>query len=133
MSQENVEIVRRFVEAASRSDFAEVMASYADDVELIIEVPHLFEGAYSGRESVAQFYVEWYGTFGGDVSFALREHRDVGDAVATRIQATARGVRSGAEVTSDYFMLYSVSQGKISRIQFYEKWAEALEAVGLEE
>jgi ketosteroid isomerase-like protein len=79
MSQDNLEVVRRFVEAASRSDFTEVLASYSDDVELVIAVPHLMEGTYSGRESVAQFYVDWYGTFGGDVSFALKEHRDVGD------------------------------------------------------
>ena len=79
MSQDNLEVVRRFVEAASRSDFTEVLASYSDDVELVIAVPHLMEGTYSGRASVAQFYVDWYGTFGGDVSFALKEHLDVGD------------------------------------------------------
>jgi ketosteroid isomerase-like protein len=131
MSQANVDLLRRFFDAANRRQFREVMAMYADDVELVVSDAWVNGGTYEGRDAVGRFFGDWYRTFDGGPHFDLRDVRDAGDAVAVAAQATARGGFSGIELTTEYFYVYSVRDGQISHVQFYETWRQALEAAGL--
>jgi len=128
MSRENVELVRRHFEAANRRDFETVMASYAEDVELVVPESALLAGTYSGRDAVLRFFGDWFRAFGDGPTFELHELVDAGDAVVVNAHATARGARSGVELGADYFYVYRLTEGKISHVQFYDDWPEALEA-----
>ena len=132
MSEVNVEIVREQFEATNRQDFAQPMADWADELQLVaIDGP--LAGTYSGRKVVGDVFGDWFRAFGGDVHFDVLDIRASGDAVAVAARHTARGRYSGIELEGDYFYEYRLRAGKIVRIQFHRSWLEALEAVGLRE
>ena len=133
MSQENVEIVREHFEATNRGDYAFAVDQYADDVELVLPPGDLLSGTYSGREAVSGFFADWFRAFGGSQHFDLREIRGVGDAVVVVAHHEARGRRSGAAISGEFFYSYWLSDGKIRRVLFHASRDDALEAVGLRE
>jgi ketosteroid isomerase-like protein len=45
----------------------------------------------------------------------------------------AKGERSGIDVSSDWFALWTLRNGRIARLRFFYDRAEALEAAGLRE
>jgi ketosteroid isomerase-like protein len=132
MSQENMEIVREQFEATNRGEFARPMAYWADDIELVVEVG-LNSGTYIGRDTVGDWFGDWFRMFGGGVHFDLREMRGAGDAVAVAADHSVRGSRSGIELTETFYYEYRLRDGRIVRIRFHPSWREALEAVGLSE
>jgi ketosteroid isomerase-like protein len=131
MSQENVKIVREHFEAANRRDFDEVIASYAEDVQLVVPPSTILAGTYSGRDAVLRFFGDWFRAFGDGPQFELRELVDAGEAVVVHARSIARGARSGVELDTDFFYVYRVHGGKIAHVQFYDNWPLALEAAGL--
>jgi ketosteroid isomerase-like protein len=131
MSQANVDLVRRYFEAANRREFADVMESYADDVELVVPHAWINGGTYEGKEAVGRFFGDWYRTFGGGPHFELVNLRDAGDAVAVAAHATARGGRSGVELSENYFYVLRVRGNRIAHVQFYDDWERALAAAGV--
>src|SRR6266576_6518774 len=131
MSQENVEIVREQFEATNRGEFGRPMADWDDEIELVAE--GLSAGTYRGRNTVGDWFGDWFRMFGGGVRFDLREIRDAGDAVAVAADHRARGSRSGIELTETFFYEYRLRDARIVRIRFHSSWPKALEAVGLSE
>lgn len=132
MSHENVEIVREQFEATNRGEFARPMADWADDIELVAE-DGLNAGTYIGRDTVGDWFGDWFRMFGGGVHFDLLKMRGTGDAVAVAADHRVRGSRSGIELTQTLFYEYRLCDGRIVRIRFHSSWREALEAVGLSE
>jgi ketosteroid isomerase-like protein len=131
MSEGNADLLRRYFEAANRRDFPVVMAMYADDVELVVPDAWINGGTYAGKEAVGRFFGDWYRTFDGGPQFELQRLREAGDAVAVVAHASARGGRSGVELSTDYFYMFRVRGGKVAHVQFYDDWPQALEAAGL--
>ena len=58
MSQENVDVVRRYIEAFNQGDFAAAMAAYADDVVLVVDegVVPTNAGTFAGRAEVGDWF-----------------------------------------------------------------------------
>jgi ketosteroid isomerase-like protein len=97
VSEEIVELVRRYYEDWNRSDTKAVIAAFAPDVEWHGH-PRLPEpGPYTGREELrrwmAQFQEAW-----GELSARPIELLDAGDSVVALIHMTGRGRGSGVEV-----------------------------------
>jgi ketosteroid isomerase-like protein len=131
MSEGNADLLRRYFEAANRRDFRAVMAMYAEDVEMVVPAGWINGGTYAGKEAVGRFFGDWYRTFDGGPQFELRRLCEAGDAVAVAAHASARGGRSGVELSSDYFYVFRVRNAKVSHVQFYDDWTQALEAAEL--
>jgi ketosteroid isomerase-like protein len=133
MSQENVEVVRRVVQAFSDRD-ADVASSYlAPEIEWEPASPAALERAvYRGRDEVAGATAELWEVW--DVfRFEESEVRDLGDSVLWLGHVGLRGGGSQVELQQEFANLAELRDGKIVRGRAYLSWAEGLEAAGLSE
>jgi ketosteroid isomerase-like protein len=133
MSQEDVEIVRRFNERWIRGDWAGLV----ELVDPCIEQHGAVGGIEEGRllYGLDEIRRDWEA-----VEAQWDEHRvepqefiDAGDRVVVLIREYQRGIRSGIELSVDTAVIADLRHGRIVRIQGYVDQVEALKAVGLED
>jgi ketosteroid isomerase-like protein len=134
MSRENAEIVQRHFEGVNRRDWDAVMDAYDQDVVLVAHAsvgPDA--GVFTGREAVGRWFGDWFGAFGRDYRFEVEEIRGVGERVLAIARHHGSGRASGVEVQQITGNLYTVSAGKIVRVELFASRTEALVAAGLGE
>jgi ketosteroid isomerase-like protein len=132
MSEENVEIVRRFYEAyngGNRDGWTRLLGS---EVELIPLGVELTGGYARGAESVARAQEAFTAHF---ASYEISPERfwDVGDQVVVVLRRSARSARSAALIEDHFCQLITLRDGCIVRFQSFRRVNEALEAAGLRE
>ena len=131
MSQdENVEIVRRAVEAFNRGDFAAALRDAPADATIDMSRSRGPDvGVYAGHDAIRNFWIGMTDGFEGHTMVAdeLVPH---GDHVVVSITAhlTARG---GIEVEAKSATVATLRDGHIVRWTMYQDRMEALKAVGL--
>jgi ketosteroid isomerase-like protein len=134
MSEENVEIVRRALDAVGRGE-AEELLSYTDpEVVLSSAVVGRAEGrTYRGHDGVQSWLDDANESF-EHFSFNPTELRDLGDRFLALGQFEARGRRSGVELDSlRGGWIFSLRGGEIVKLEGHLALADALEAAGLTE
>jgi ketosteroid isomerase-like protein len=132
MSQENVEVVLRHVEAWNRCDLRTWLASFRSDAEIDwSRARALFKGVYRGHCELEAFWDEFWSTFEG-VQLETHDLTEVGSEVVVPNTAHMRG-RQGIEVVARSTLVFTVDNGQITRLRLFQERAEALEAVGLSE
>ena len=125
MSQENVEIVRRFLVV---DDLDEAL-TYADPGIVwnpVEESPE--EGHDAVRASTTRWKSEW-----DDYQLIPEELADMGDRVVATVRFRARGRGSGVEVDARLYDVFTLRDGKIVRMDQFADQSEALEAARLRE
>ena len=122
MSEQNVEIVRRFLAA----EMEEALA-WADPG--IVWNP-IEESPAQGHEAVRASSVRWKDEW-DDYELVPEDFADMGDCVLATVRLRGRGRGSGVEVDARFYDLYTLSDGKIIRMDQFAEESEALEAVGL--
>jgi ketosteroid isomerase-like protein len=130
MSEENVEIVRRLIDAARREDGPAALACLDPDVEWI-PLRAATEGAPRGHDGFERFVVdtnENFETFEPNV-----ELRDLGEQVLAWGTMRVRGRGSGIETDIPTWAILDFRAGRILRCQAFGSREEALEATGLSE
>jgi ketosteroid isomerase-like protein len=132
MSQENVEIVRRFLEAYNSRDF--------EAINELIDPTFEFRSRFVGIESVHRAsegfpstYFEMLDEAYDRFEVALDEFIDAGAAVLAAGHAQWRGKASGAEGETPVLPAFWLRAKKVFRAETFTDRAEALEAVGLSE
>ena len=123
MSQENVEIVRRFLVV---DDFDEAL-TYADPG--IVWNP-VEESSAQGHDAVRASTARWKGEW-DDYELIPEEFADVGDRVVVTVRFRARGRGSGVEVDARLYDVFTLRDGMIVRMDQFAERSEALEALGL--
>jgi ketosteroid isomerase-like protein len=131
MSQENVEIVRAFVEALNARNMDAVRDLFhPDTIMRVIEgVPE--PGPFVGREAVMHQLNELRATWDRDTVEPISDFIDAGDRVVVRI--AWRGVGRGPEMILEFTVVYTMRKGQILQQEHFRDHAEALEAAGLSE
>lgn len=122
MSEQNVEIVRRFL--AAEMDEALALADPG-----IVWNP-IEESPAQGHEAVRASSVRWKDEW-DDYELVPEDFADMGDCVLATVRLRGRGRGSGIEVDARFFDLYTLRDGKIIRMDQFAEESEALEAVGL--
>ena len=133
MSRENVEVVRRWIEAYNRRDIDGLIDLTAPDMEFrsifaTIESGGVFRG-YPGVFEYFKAIDDAYERF----ELILHELIDAGAAVVFIADAAWRGRGSGAVGTTPIFPALWLRAGKVFRAETFTERTEALEAVGLSE
>jgi len=128
MSEENVEIVRRGMEAYVRGDIAGALA--AADPDIVWNPSE--EPACRGYDAVFSSLQQWEETW-DDYAIRAEEYLDAGDSVVVKLQFKGRGKASGIEVTGGSYQVHTIREGKTVEMNEFTDRAEALEAVGLRE
>jgi ketosteroid isomerase-like protein len=132
MSQENIELVRRAFDAYNRRDRDTLRALHHPDIEVDWSAsPGPESRIYRGREQTAEFYDDFLDMF-ERVHLVPERFIEAGDAVVVPNSAELRG-RDGIQAVARSTWVYEVRDGRIVRVRFYRKTADALEAMGLRE
>ena len=126
MSEENVEVVRRFFETYQRGDHDASLDCLAPDV--VYKVAQ--EAPAHGPEAVRAIWERW-GSAWEDLETTPEEFIDAGDRVFVAVRYTGRGRGSGAAFDSTTYEVCTLRDGEIvDKVEFTER-SEALEAAGL--
>jgi ketosteroid isomerase-like protein len=128
MSRENVAVARRGL--THLLETGEVLWDLlAVDVEIYDhDTPD--QGGYQGHQGFEQWLADWGAAWAG-WSLDVHEFIDAGERVVALVRMTATGRGSGVEVNRADAIIYTVRDGRIVRIDYYNDPDEALKAVGL--
>lgn len=130
MSSENVERVRRFVDAFNRRDLGSVVADIDPAAELHEWPEAPGAQSYRGAEGVRAALDTWFETW----EWMRVEIEDIfaaGDHVVVTLHQLARGKNSEAEVEVKSFNVYTFRDGKVIGIRLFLERESALEAAGI--
>jgi ketosteroid isomerase-like protein len=136
MSRENVEVVRGIYEAVARRDSDAPFAAYAEDIvwDQSNSKRAAVSGApvYLGHEGVRRFWRDALEVFGA-IDLEVEELIDAGEHVVAAIREREVGRTSGAAVENGHVAVWTLADGKVTRMRIFDERREALEAVGLTE
>jgi ketosteroid isomerase-like protein len=132
MSQENIELLRKSVEAYNRRDIEAMLEVWHPEMEWYPFTVQAEGGeAYQGHEGLKQWFANVNATFEG-VEARVEEVRDLGDMVVALGHLRAR-FRSGVSLDTPVGWLVRYRDGLAVWGRTYQSHAEALEAAGLSE
>jgi ketosteroid isomerase-like protein len=142
MSQENVETVRRSIDAVNRAmmeealefvDLDEALQFFDPEGELHSAIVGGAEGnIYRRHDGFRRWFADSFESF-EELTTELTEFRDLGDRVIAFGHIHARGRESGLELDSPTGWVFTVRCGKVVKAEGFLSRAGALEAAGLEE
>ena len=133
MSQENVEIVRAFVDTGNRLGFDGPFENLTSDFEYdLSRAAGPFSGVYTGAQA-GHFLAEFAGTW-ESLQVDPQDFIEAGEHVVTPCTMHMRG-RDGIEAQARVVFVWTVRDGSIARVTYYDdaERRQALEAVGLSE
>ena len=136
MSQENVEIARRAVEAWNADDLGAFLAELDAEVEWHPSIEPGLEGkaiTYRGHDGVRKAWKEYRGEAWERLTNRPQEFRDLGESVLVLAQIDLIARTTGIEFTQEIGQLVEFRARKIVRVRDFLTHAEALEAAGLSE
>jgi ketosteroid isomerase-like protein len=128
VSQENVELIRRAFD-----HFVGTGEHLWDAIDPAVEVyDHDIPdaGDYRGHDGYRRWLVNW-GEAWDDFSMEPKRWIDAGDRVVLVFEITATGRGSGVVVKREDAMVWTLSDGRTVRLDYYNNVEQALEAVGL--
>ena len=133
MSQENVEVVRRMLDAFNRDDVEAVIAAFYEDCEIRepAEVPDRPVNGYRGHAGIRDWMANLRGIAGA--RFEPRHFESSGDSLLCELASTGVGHASGVPVEWTTYALIEMRARTITRIRVFLSRAEGLEAIGLSE
>jgi uncharacterized protein len=131
MSAENVEIVRRGYEEflATGEPVERLMApDFVWDMSTFHNWPErqTYEGAAGAREFLADWVSAWE-----DWRLEVGDLLDAGDDVVAIVHQSGRSKTTGLEVDMDFAQVWTLHNGKQTRMRMYADPDEALRAAGL--
>jgi ketosteroid isomerase-like protein len=129
MSRENVEIVRRAIEAYEHEGLDGSLRSYDPEIEWTSTDAYIERATYRGHEGVRRYL----GTMEEEFDVEPVELIDAGEQVMSSVRISGRGKTSGAPVELTLISVGSLRDGLIYRVRNYPDIAAALKAAGLRE
>lgn len=130
-SQQNLEVVRRSIEAFGRGDLEGVLDTLAPDFEFepsgrFMDVQRVYRGREGFREFWNDFRPAWE-----DIEIRVERTEDLGDRVLTLGKLAGRGGGSHIGVDAEQAWLHTVRGGQVVRLRSFTTWAEAREVAGV--
>jgi ketosteroid isomerase-like protein len=136
MSQQNVETVRRAIDAWNADDLDGFLAELDADVEWQPAIEPGLEGkatVYRGRDGARQIWRQDRGEAWERLVNRPAELRDLGESVLALGHLELTAQTTGIEFSQEVGEVFDLRAGKIVRIRDFLTHAEALEAAGRSE
>ena len=134
ISEQNVEVARRIVNAFNRRDKAAWLALQDPQAECVPARDWPESDVIRGREAVWDFYAEVVGAWREGAFDENTEIIEAGnDTLVQHIRREIEGKSSGASVVLSYWTVSTFRDGKALRVEWFADRDEALEAAGLPE
>jgi ketosteroid isomerase-like protein len=133
MSRENVEIVQSIYDAVARRDSVAPFEVYAEDI--VWDISNIRTAAlnpksvYEGHEGVREAWRHGLDAFAA-IDLHVEELLDAGDHVLAVVREREIGRASGVPVETSHAAVWTLSDGKVVRMQAFDNRQQALEAVG---
>jgi ketosteroid isomerase-like protein len=131
MSQENVEIVRGFIDALNLGDIDAALKDATPDFEYDFSRSVGTQPGVYGLDQIRRVWEEFAGTWESS-RWEAEEFIEAGEHVVAPLTGYHQG-REGIEVQTRTAWVWTFRDGKVARITFYQERREALEAAGLSE
>jgi ketosteroid isomerase-like protein len=136
MSQENVEMFKRALDAGNRRDIDGLTRDLHAEAEwhtvlasALTAEPTVYRGLEGIREGLARDLLASF----DEIHFQMSEIRDLGNRVLAVGHMRARGLESGVDTESPWAFLVQFKNGKAIWVRAFLDPREALEAAGLKE
>jgi ketosteroid isomerase-like protein len=130
MSEENLELARRYIELSRRRDWSQ-LELLSDNVVYrpLAEVTET--GEYYGRDGF-RHYMEGFleSDWAEDFTFDGTSFREHGDAVIVRIEMRGKGRASGIDFSARIFEVLTFKDGEIVRVEDFLDRDDAVRAAG---
>jgi ketosteroid isomerase-like protein len=131
MSRENVAVVERAIAAFNERDINGYLACCTEDIRFQSAWAAV-EGVYEGPDAIRRYFDDIHGV-APDVRLDVERLEAIGaDRVLAYLHYTATMRTSGLRSDSLTAVVYTLANGKISRVRVFRHRQEALEAVGRE-
>jgi ketosteroid isomerase-like protein len=131
MSQDNMEVVRRNVEAYNRRDLDVILENWTPDA--LLDWPNsrgVEAGVYRGRGEIRAFWQRFLATW-DEVKIEIVDGPvEVEDGVVVVENVTYLRGRDGIEVQARSAWLATIRDGETTSLTMYQTKQEALEAAG---
>jgi ketosteroid isomerase-like protein len=132
MSQENVEVMRRAMDAFNRGDGKAFDRLLTSDAE-VVPVRAALEGTtYRGLDAGTQYCTAVDQSW-ANLGWEVEEIRDGGEQILALGHIRGEGRDSGVAIDARAGWLAHFSEGRITRFQTFANRDDALEAAGLSE
>ena len=128
MSEDPVEVVRRFHEAYGREDWDVTDSILADDTTFTPSANHPLYDTYRGKDELHAYFRAWLGAW-ERLKHEVREVEELDPGVVlAHIWTRVRGKSSGVVLEADDFLIHHVRDGRITETRTFATEAEAREA-----
>jgi ketosteroid isomerase-like protein len=131
MPQENLEIVRSAYAALAERGLEAVLELADPAFETTTPAALASEpGTYRGHDGIRR----WFASFGDameDVRLEAQELTAVGDKVVVETMLRARGRATGIETKQRAFLVWTLRDGRLMRLDTFAERGQALAAAGL--
>ena len=120
MRDDDVELVRRGMEAVNRGDDEAVLALLADDVEVYSDSSTGNPGSYRGKDGYLEWSREWLEAW-DEFQMDVRTIEPVGDDdVLVTVDQMGKGKGSGIEIgVSGVVLHFRIRAGRATRVALY--------------
>jgi ketosteroid isomerase-like protein len=133
VSHENVEIVKQSIAAYADGGIEALLPFFPPDVVCYPFPEWVEEGLYRGHDGFRKVAAVWTDTF-DDVRLEFDEFHDYGSKVVALGTIGGLIKATGAPLRQPMGVVFSGFRGGlIGEMHYFTAWAQALEAVGLEE
>ena len=132
MSRENVEVVRRFIQAWNERDSETLAELTHPEGEIVLPRNLLEGGSYLGPDGARRALADAMETW-DEVHIEIEATREIGDQVAVLARTVNTAKRGGPRTEYKPAYLMRLRGGKLVYLQPFMSHPEALEAVGLSE
>jgi ketosteroid isomerase-like protein len=130
MSAENVEIVKRTIDAYNRRDLDALRPLNDPDVKIDWSASRGVEaGEYEGIDAALRFLQSWFDAF-EEIHIEPESFMDAGESVMVPNVTRFRG-REGIEVAGRSAFVFTFRDGRVVRVRLYQEAHEAFKAAGL--
>jgi ketosteroid isomerase-like protein len=135
MSRQNVDVIRRMLQAFNDGDMEAIVAECDPTVEWEEQSIPGFEPLYRGHDGVRRWAATILeaGEELGSIEGRLEGVKETNDTVIASVHFEGEGRSSGVRVPMHVHIVGTFRDGKMVRRQVFLTLAEALEAVGLSE